>query len=284
MATYAIGDVHGCFDTLRNLLRRIQYDRRWDRLWMVGDLVNRGPRSLDVLRWAAAEGDRITVVLGNHDLHLLGHAWGVSQAKRRDALDEILAAPDRDDLLEWLRRRPVLHREDSHVLVHAGLFPSWSVDKAERLAREVEERLRGPEGPELVATVDKKTAERWKGGLEGLDRARTALAAFARLRTVDEDGRMCSEFSGAPREAPKGCVPWFAVPGRKSAEVRVIFGHWAALGLWIADGVAGLDTGCAWGRELTALRLDDDQLFREPAVERPEGFGEKILRVLKGGS
>ncbi|HJX29495.1 MAG TPA: symmetrical bis(5'-nucleosyl)-tetraphosphatase, partial [Thermoanaerobaculia bacterium] len=169
MATYAIGDVHGCFDTLQNLLRRIQYDRHQDRLWMVGDLVNRGPRSLDVLRWAAEEGDRIVVVLGNHDLHLLGHAWGVSQAKRRDALDEILAAPDRDDLLEWLRRRPVLHREDGHVMVHAGLFPAWSLDKAERLAREVEERLRGPEGAELVATVDKKTAERWKGGLEGLD-------------------------------------------------------------------------------------------------------------------
>ena len=283
MATYAIGDVHGCFDTLQRLLRRIQYDRRWDRLWMVGDLVNRGPRSLDVLRWAAGEEEgRLIAVLGNHDLHLLGHAWGVAPAKRRDNLDEILAAPDRDDLLEWLRRRPVLHREDSHVLVHAGLFPAWSVDKAERLAREVEERLRGPAAADLVATVDKKTPERWKGGLEGLDRARTALAGFARLRTVDEDGRMCSEFSGPPREAPKGCVPWFAAPGRKSAEARIVFGHGAALGLWIADGVAGIDTGCAWGRELTALRLDDGQLFREPAAE--VGFGEKLLRVFKGGS
>lgn len=282
MATYAIGDVHGCFDTLQRLLRRIQYDRRQDRLWMVGDLVNRGPRSLDVLRWAVREEDRIVVVLGNHDLHLLGLAWGVSPPKRRDALDNVLAAPDSGDLLEWLRRRPVLHREGDRVLVHAGLFPVWSVDKAERLAREVEERLRGDGAADLLAMVDKKSPERWKGGLEGLDRARTALAGFARLRTVDEEGRMCSEFSGPPREAPKGCVPWFAVPGRKSAEAQVIFGHWAALGLWIADGVAGIDTGCAWGRELTALRLDDGQLFREPASEGQEGFGERILRVLKG--
>jgi bis(5'-nucleosyl)-tetraphosphatase (symmetrical) len=283
MATYAIGDVHGCFETLQRLLRRIQYDQREDRLWLVGDLVNRGPRSLDVLRWAMEEEDRLVVVLGNHDLHLLGLAWGVSPPKRRDALDEVLTAPDRDDLLEWLRRRPLLHRADGRVLVHAGLFPVWSVDKAERLAREVEERLRGDGAPDLVAAVDRKSPERWKGGLEGLERARTALAGFSRLRTVDDDGRMCSEFSGPPKEAPKGCVPWFAVPGRKSAGTTVIFGHWAALGLWWEGGVAGLDTGCAWGRELTALRLDDGRIFQEPAVENRAGLGERFLDTLRKG-
>lgn len=267
MATYAIGDVHGCFDTLQNLLRRIQYDRRQDRLWFVGDLVNRGPRSLDVLRWAVEEEDRSVVVLGNHDLHLLGLAWGVSSLKRRDTLDELLAALDRDDLLEWLRRRPLFHREGGCALVHAGLFPVWSLEKAERLAREVEAWLRADRAPELVATIDKKTAERWKGGLEGLERVRIALAGFARLRTIQEDGRMCAEFSGPPREAPRGCTPWFDVPGRKSAGEPVVFGHWAALGLWRHDGVAALDTGCAWGRELTALRLDDGAVFQVPSAE-----------------
>jgi bis(5'-nucleosyl)-tetraphosphatase (symmetrical) len=272
MATYAIGDVHGCFDTLQHLLRRIQYDRRQDRLWLVGDLVNRGPRSLDVLRWAVEEEDRSVVVLGNHDLHLLGLAWGVASAKRRDTLDELLAAPDRDDLLEWLRRRPLFHREDGWSLVHAGLFPAWTLEKAERLAREVEERLRGDEGVDLVAAADKKTAERWKGGLEGVERWRTALSGFTRLRTIDEEGRICAEFSGPPREAPKGCTPWYAVPGRKSAEGQVVFGHWAALGLWRKDGVSGLDTGCAWGRELTALRLEDGEVFQEAAVEGRRGW------------
>lgn len=267
MATYAIGDIHGCFDTLQRLLRRIRYDRREDRLWLVGDLVNRGPRSLDVLRWAVGEEDRSVVVLGNHDLHLLGRAWGVAPEKRRDTLGPLLAAPDRDDLLEWLRRRPLFHREDGYALVHAGVFPGWTVEKAERLAREVEERLRGDGAVELVAAVDKKTAERWRSGLEGLERARTALAAFSRLRTIDPEGRMCAEFSGPPREAPKGCTPWYAVPGRKSADVRLVFGHWAALGLWRKDGVACLDTGCAWGRELTALRLEDGEVFQERASE-----------------
>jgi len=272
MATYAIGDVHGCFDTLQRLLRRIQYDRGQDRLWLVGDLVNRGPRSLGVLRWAVEEEDRIVVTLGNHDLHLLGRAWGVAPAKGRDTLDEVLAAADRDDLLEWLRRRPLLHCDSDCVLVHAGLFPAWSVDKAARLAREVEARLRSDTAPELVAAVEKKTPERWKGGLEGIERARTALAGFARLRTIDEEGRMCAEFSGPPREAPKGCKPWFEIPGRKSAGARVVFGHWAALGFWREDGVTALDTGCAWGRELTALRLDDEKVFQEPAVEARRGW------------
>ena len=287
MATYAIGDVHGCFETLQRLLRRIQYDQGEDRLWFVGDLVNRGPRSLDVLRWAAEQGDRIVVVLGNHDLHLLGLAWGVSPEKRRDTLGELLTAPDRDDLLEWLRRRPLLHRQDGHVLVHAGLFPVWNVDKAERLAREVEERLRGDGAAQLVASIEKKTPERWKGGLEGFERARAALAGFARLRTIDEEGRMCSEFSGPPQEAPKGCTPWFSVPGRRSSGTTVIFGHWAALGLWRRDGVAALDTGCAWGRDLTALRLDDGKIFQQAMVEnRGEnrgGLGDRILDVLRKG-
>lgn len=268
MATYAIGDIHGCFETLKRLLRRIAFDPRQDRLWLVGDLVNRGPRSLEVLRWAVEQDDRIVVVLGNHDLHLLARAAGVAEAKRRDTLEALLAAPDRDDLLRWLRHRAFVHREGEFLLVHAGLFPSWSPDDAERLARKVEARLRSDEGPSLLARGDQKTAERWQDGLAGLERARVALAGFARLRTLDEHERLCPDFSGPPRQAPKGCRPWFSVSGRKSAGVTVIFGHWAALGLLLEDGLAALDTGCIWGRELTALRLDDWRLFQEPADEK----------------
>ncbi len=266
MATFAIGDVHGCFATLQRLLRRIAFDPRQDRLWFVGDLVNRGPRSLEVLRWAAAQGDRIVVVLGNHDLHLLARAAGVAEARKRDTLEEVLAAPDRDDLLHWLQNRPLVHREGKALLVHAGLFPSWSPGAAEGLAREVEERLRSG-APKLLAAIDHKAAERWQEGLTGGDRIRTALAGFARLRTLDAQERMCPDFSGPPQEAPKGCRPWFSYADRKSAGALVIFGHWAALGVKVQDGIAALDSGCAWGRELTALRLDDGKIFQEPTRE-----------------
>lgn len=267
MATYAIGDIHGCFETLTSLLRRIGFDPGQDRLWLVGDLVNRGPQSLEVLRWAVGQEDRIVAVLGNHDLHLLARAAGVAEPRRRDTLEEVLQAPDREDLLHWLRTRPLLHREGDLLLVHAGLFPEWSPAGAEKLAREVEERLRGGSSAKLLATFGERTAERWKDGLAGLERARAALAGFAKLRTVDSQGRMCPGFSGPPEVAPKGCRSWFAIPGRASAGATVVFGHWAALGLRLGQGVAALDTGCAWGRELTALRLDDWRVFQEPAVE-----------------
>lgn len=267
MATYAIGDVHGCFQTFRRLLRRIAFDPGQDRLWFVGDLVNRGPRSLAMLRWAAEQGDGIVVVLGNHDLHLLALAAGVSETRKRDTLDEVLAAPDRDDLLAWLQSRPLAHRDGEVLLVHAGLFPEWKPAEVEPLAREVEARLRSDKAPKLLAAIDQKTAERWKDDLVGHERARAVLAGLARLRTVDGEGRMCPDFSGPPKEAPKGCRPWFAVPGRKSAGGTVIFGHWAALGLKVQNGIAALDTGCVWGRSLTALRLDDWRVFQEKESE-----------------
>jgi bis(5'-nucleosyl)-tetraphosphatase (symmetrical) len=268
MATFAIGDVHGCFVTLQRLLRQIRFDRRQDRLWLVGDLVNRGPRSLAVLRWAVELDERLVCVLGNHDLHLLGRAAGVVEAKRRDTLDLVLAAPDREDLVAWLRRRPLLHRAGDHLLVHAGLFPSWAPAAAERLARETEAVLRDSDGERLLAAFSARANERWRGdGLAPFDRARVALAGFAKLRTLTADERMCADFSGPPVEAPPGCIPWFAFPERASSEVTVIFGHWAAMGLRLEPGLAGLDTGCAWGRTLTALRLDDGKLFQEPALD-----------------
>jgi bis(5'-nucleosyl)-tetraphosphatase (symmetrical) len=267
MATFAIGDVHGCFATLRALLARIDFSPGRDRLWMVGDLVNRGPRSLDVLRWAAEMGDRLTVVLGNHDLHLLARAAGIAERKRRDTMDDVLDAPDRDELLAWLRNRPLLHREGDRVLVHAGLFPPWTIARAERLARATETRLRGPGGDRLLRSALEKRPDRWREGLGAGARARITLAGMARLRAVTAAGEMCADFSGPPAELPAGCLPWFAVPGRRSVEAQVIFGHWAALGLRLAPGIAGIDTGCVWGQSLTALRLDDGTVFQEPNRE-----------------
>ncbi len=270
MATYAIGDIHGCYETFQRLLRRIAFDPWQDRLWLVGDLVNRGPGSLEVLRWAVEHEDRIVAVLGNHDLHLLGLAAGVAGTRKRDTLEAVLAAPDRDDLLGWLRTRPLIHRDGEALMVHAGLFPGWRPRQAERLARDVEKRLRGEEAAGLLLSIEERAAERWKEDLAGFERARVALAGFARLRTLDSTGRMCAGFSGPPAEAPRGCRPWFAVRGRRSAGLTVIFGHWAALGLKTGGGIAALDTGCAWGRQLTGLRLDDWRIFQEPAAERRE--------------
>ena len=229
-----------------------------------------------MLRWAIDQGDRLTVVLGNHDLHLLARAAGLARAKRRDTLEEVLAAPDRDDLLDWLRRRPLLHREGGYLLVHAGLLPAWTPAEAERLAREVEEELRGDRAERLLRSLRAEPPRPWRASLSGGARRRLALAVFTRLRTLREDGRLCDDFSGPPEEAPTGCRPWFELPDRRSAGETVIFGHWAALGLLLRGGLAALDTGCAWGRELTALRLDDlddlddlkqGALFQEPAVE-----------------
>jgi bis(5'-nucleosyl)-tetraphosphatase (symmetrical) len=267
MATYAIGDVHGCFDTLQALLKRIGFSAGRDRLWMVGDLVNRGPQSLAVLRWAAALGDDLVVVLGNHDLYLMARGAGVVDRKRRDTLDPVLEAPDRDELLAWLRTRPLLHREGDRVLVHAGLFPQWRLERAERLARETERRLRGKDGDRLLRLAMIKRDESWRYGLTAAARARITLAAMARMRALTASGTMCAAFSGPPAELPSGCLPWFEVPGRRSAGALVVFGHWAALGLRLAPGVAAIDTGCVWGQCLTALRLDDGQLFQEPARE-----------------
>lgn len=267
MATYAIGDIHGCFATFKRLLARIQLDRHQDRLWLVGDLVNRGPASLTMLRWAVDNEDRIVVVLGNHDLHLLARVAGVAEPKRRDTLEEVLEASDRDDLLAWLAARPLVHRDGDAVLVHAGLFPEWSVGLAEALAAETAQRLRGDKAKKLLAAYGDKRAERWRDDLEGTERARTVLAGLTRIRTVTPAGRLCPEFSGPPEEAPEGCIPWFEIAERKSAGPTVVFGHWAALDVRIGEGIAALDSGCAWGKSLTALRLDDGRVFQEPADE-----------------
>lgn len=266
MATYAVGDIQGCYRTLRALLGQLGFDPARDRLWLVGDIVNRGPASLDVLRWARDHDAVLEVVLGNHDLHLLARDAGVRPSRERDTLDEILAAPDREVLLEWLAQRPLLRREGSWVLVHAGLHPTWTIDVAEALAREAEACLHGPERGELLETLQTSLSEQWDEALEGVPRAAQILQILTRVRTCRADGSLCSDFVGPPGEAPPGCFPWYELSPQNRSGHRIVFGHWAALGLRVDDAVIALDTGCAWGRELTAVRLDDGRVFQQSRV------------------
>jgi bis(5'-nucleosyl)-tetraphosphatase (symmetrical) len=273
-ATYAIGDVQGCYRTLRRLLRRLPFDPARDRLWLAGDLVNRGPRSLDVLRWAREQqaklGGRFRVVLGNHDLHLIGRFLEARPPKRSDTLDDVLESADGPDLVRWLRRRPLLHREHprggERVLVHAGLLPAWTTRQAEALARNLEELIRGPAAAALLARPA-EGAVAWSHRLSPERRLRAALFAFTLLRTCTAAGRPRRDYSGPPDEAPRGCLPWFEVPGRRSRKATVVCGHWAALGLCIAPGLVALDSGCVWGRRLSAVRLEDRAVFQEPSAD-----------------
>lgn len=266
MATYAIGDVQGCAATLDRLLARLPL-RRGDRLWFVGDLVNRGPGSADVLRTVRGLGARAVVVLGNHDLHLVARAAGLTGAKRRDTLDDVLAAPDRDALCAWLRTRPLLHREGDHVLVHAGLLPAWTTAAAQRLAAAATTALRGAAGSALAAECE-RPPDQAPGRLRGVARHAAVGATLTSLRTVRADGTPDWRFKGAPARAPRGHVPWFAAPGRRSAGVTVVFGHWAALGLHLDERVVAIDTGCVWGDALTAVRLEDRRVFQMPCADR----------------
>ncbi|MBI5659774.1 MAG: symmetrical bis(5'-nucleosyl)-tetraphosphatase [Nitrosomonadales bacterium] len=262
MATYAVGDIQGCYIEFRQLLEQMRFDPAQDRLWLVGDLVNRGPGSLEVLRLARSLGDSAITVLGNHDLHLLAVAEGAAEPGRSDTLDEVLNAPDRDELLAWLRAQRMLYAEDKHVLVHAGLLPGWSVAKAQQLAREVETALHGPQYRKFLAHMYGNHPDHWDDGLAGYKRLRVITNAFTRMRICTLQGGMEFKFKGEAQNVPAGYLPWFDVPGRASADAVVIFGHWSALGLKVDRRIIALDTGCLWGGPLTAIRLEDRKLFQ----------------------
>ena len=267
MSTYVIGDIQGCFGSLQSLLDSFPFDFDRDRLWLVGDLVNRGPDSLATLRFVRDLGERAVCVLGNHDLHLLSVAAGCSKLRDDDTLDEVLQARDRDELIDWLRHRPMLHLEGKYAMVHAGLLPQWSVDTALALAHEVENALRGPDFERLLSNMYGNQPDRWDAKLTGFARLRVIVNAMTRMRVCSADGRMDLRFKGEPGDAPRGMLPWFDVPGRASRATPVIFGHWSALGLLLRPDIIGLDTGCLWGRQLSALRLDDARLFQTACAE-----------------
>jgi bis(5'-nucleosyl)-tetraphosphatase (symmetrical) len=267
MATYAIGDVQGCYKSLTKLLARCEFDEQHDRLWFVGDLVNRGPDSLSTLRFVHELGDRAVCVLGNHDLHLIAVAAGHARLRKDDTVDQVLTAPDGDALIEWLRCRPLLHREGELAMVHAGLLPQWSLDTAHAVAREVEAILRSPQYDSLLANMYGNDPDHWTPSLTGFARWRVIINAMTRMRVCTRDGRMELRFSGEPRDAPANTFAWFDVRDRVRGDEQIICGHWSAQGLLVRDDVVCLDTGCLWGRQLSALRLDDRQLFQVSCAE-----------------
>ncbi len=261
MATYAIGDLQGCFAPLQQLLGEIGYSRARDRLWFVGDVVNRGPASLEALRFVRDLGAGAVMVLGNHDLHLLVSAWGGRKIHKDDTLDDILAAPDRAQLLDWLRRQPLMHVEGDYAMVHAGLLPQWTIGQALDLAGEAEVALRADDHEAFYARMYGNDPDRWHDSLAGWDRLRVIVNAMTRLRICTPDGVMEFAHKGELTDVPDGYLPWFDVPARRSTSHTIVCGHWSALGLRSGSRLLALDTGCLWGRALTAVRLEDRKLF-----------------------
>lgn len=262
MATYAIGDIQGCFASFEALLERCAFDPRNDRLWLVGDLVNRGPRSLETLRFVRDLGPAAITVLGNHDLYLLMIAEGFGKRGKDDTLDDILNAPDRDELLGWLRRQPLCHVEGEFCMVHAGLLPQWTAAEARQLAREVEQALVAPNYREFMANLWGSEPASWHDDLTGWPRLRVIVNAMTRMRFCSPEGVMEFRTKGEVANAPAGYLPWFQVPDRRSAGDVLVTGHWSALGLKIEPNLLALDSGCLWGRHLTAVRLEDRAVFQ----------------------
>lgn len=270
MPIYAIGDIQGCGDEFDALLEKLQFEPSRDRLWLVGDLVNRGPRSLDVLRKVRALGAAAITVLGNHDLHLLAVASGSSKRKRQDTLADVLRAPDRDELLHWLRHRPLLHFDAAlgFTMIHAGLPPQWDVATARQCAHDVEAALRDDaQCVQLFAHMYGDEPDRWSDDLAGHERLRFITNCFTRLRFCHNDGRIALPYKGTVEQAPSGLLPWFRMPGRRSRGMRIVCGHWSALGFHDADGVLSIDTGCVWGNRLSAVRLDARTAHRPVCVD-----------------
>ena len=264
MTTFAVGDVHGCYETLEALLAELGFDPATDELLLTGDLVNRGPRSVEVLRWARRHEDRLTTVLGNHDLHLLAVDAGVRKRRRKDSFDDVLGANDKDDLLEWLRRRPLIHRQGDHLLVHAGLHPFWNWQQAERLARRAQAALRGGQWIDLVSRVYGDSS-RFLTADDGDGTTPTFLAAVLRILTTiricrRSDGALPADFTGSLEDVPPGYDTWFRQRAPELDDGTVIFGHWAALGLHRAERALGLDSGCVWGGALSAVDLASGEL------------------------
>ena len=265
MATYVIGDVQGCYEPLMRLIERVEAHASCDRLWFVGDLVNRGPDSLSVLRWLYRHRDEVDVVLGNHDLHLLACALGLSQPRPSDTLSEVLDAPDVEELIGWLRCQPLWFRDDRFAMVHAGLHPQWTLDDIEVLAHELQVALGGERIAELLLRRPTLQGHQWSAGDPEPLRLRAALSIFTRLRCLGPGDSLTFDFTGPLSALPEGRSPWWTRPHRRDLSVHVITGHWAALGVHRAQGVTSIDSGCVWGRELSALCLDDGMLFSSPA-------------------
>ena len=269
MAVYAIGDIQGCFDELQALLELIRFNPADDCLWFAGDMVNRGPKSLQTLRFIHDLGHSAVCVLGNHDLHLIAMSLGHKLSNDDHTLDAILAAPDRDELIQWLRQQPLLHHDETldFTMIHAGLPPQWDLTLAQHCAREVETVLRSDELPDFIEHMYGNKPKRWSDTLSGWGRLRFIINCFTRLRFCDADVCLKLKYKGPPGSQPPEYLPWFELPARKSRDMNIVFGHWSTLGPRDDPGVFPLDTACLWGGELTALRIDSTpQWFRLPCA------------------
>ena len=273
MATYAIGDIQGCYYAFTTLLARLNFNPQHDRLWLVGDLINRGNGSLEVLRWCYANQHAVVAVLGNHDLHALVIAEGFVQAHRGDTLEPLLNAPDCAELLNWLRQQHMIYAEHGYVMVHAGLLPQWSVDQALALGAEVEIALRDTHYRDFLGSMYGNLPNQWHDDLTGLDRLRIITNAMTRLRVCNENGVMEFAFKGELADVPHGLMPWFEVPNRQNKGTTIIFGHWSALATQASPvmekvNVLALDTGCLWGGLLTAFCLETKLITQVPSDSR----------------
>ncbi len=266
MATYAIGDIQGCFHSFQNLLKQIGFQPESDRLWLVGDIINRGSASLEMLRWVYEHQDVLVMVQGNHDLHTLAVAEGYVPQHKSDTLQPLLDASDAERLLTWLRYQPLVHQAQGFLMVHAGLLPQWSAADALRLAGEVESALRGAGYRDYLARMYGNQPLHWHESLQGMDRLRLITNVMTRIRTCTPAGEMNLKFSGTVSNIPAGYLPWFDVPLRKSADTTIVFGHWSALGLQQRPNLYALDTGCLWGGKLTAMRLEDQSIYQVPCA------------------
>ena len=258
MAQYAIGDLQGCYDPFRRLLDKVDFDPAQDKLWLTGDLVNRGPKSRRTLRFVRGLGKSVITVLGNHDLHLLALANDVEVTNSRfDSLWKILGHDDCDELIDWLRHRPLAHysKKLDTLMVHAGIPPQWTVNKTLARAAEVEAVLTGDDYASFLGKMYNNKPARWSGKLSGTKRLRFIVNALTRMRMLDEAGRIDFSHAGPPDKASENLVPWFEMPNARWRGTRIVFGHWSALGLIVSDDLISLDTGCVWGRQLTAVRL-----------------------------
>jgi bis(5'-nucleosyl)-tetraphosphatase (symmetrical) len=261
MAIYAIGDVQGCFDGLMRLLDKIEFDKNTDQLWFVGDLVNRGAKSLESLRFIKNLGSSAVTVLGNHDIHLLVSANFPERIKRKDTMHAIFAAPDCDELVDWLRHKPLFHYENGFGLLHAGLPPQWDLAQAQAMAKLAEQALQADDYQTLLTQLYGNSPDLWSNELTDVELLRFIINCFTRMRFCDKNGRLDFENSGELGSQPSNLKPWFELPQRKTADVKIVFGHWSALGFYQSHNCYAIDTGCVWGRELTALRLDDLKRF-----------------------
>jgi bis(5'-nucleosyl)-tetraphosphatase (symmetrical) len=274
MAVYAVGDIQGCYDELQILLETAHFDPQHDHMWFVGDLVNRGPKSLKTLRLIKSLGDAAVCVLGNHDLHLLALALTGDTPVSSGNLDKVLQSKDSEELIDWLRHRPLAHFDEqlNTLMVHAGVIANWSVEKVLARASEVEQALRGKNPEKFLTDMYGKKPNHWSKDLRGNDRLRFITNCLTRIRFVTSDGQLDFDENIGPKDAPKNLLPWFLAPKRKTAKTRIVFGHWSTLGLMDKPGLLALDTGCVWGGALTAVRLDGPGVLIEVPSQQPKKF------------